>query len=156
MSLCTQLSCLSIFHSWVNFSFKPVFSFGFGWCRTFFPSSCHWTTEGKVNEFISVFPSTFIHGHVHSPMMTNVIAQQLSQCMNHKRTIRSVAVEGALILLHTFSPYMFEASRAFSWFSFYELAGSVYDSPLPIILPMVRKIAVCLTVNSTWGLWYWN
>lgn len=66
-----------------------------------------------MNEFIS-FPLKCIYDHVHSPMMTNAVAQQLSQCMTHKGTIGSVAVEGALIPLHTCSPYMFEASVTFS------------------------------------------
>ncbi len=124
-----------------TFPLSLCFDFLFDCCITPLTSSCHVTTGGKVNEFNAFFPSKFIPDLVHSPMMTNAVAQQLSQPMTHKRTIGSVAVKGALTLSHTFSSYSFEASLTFFWFSFYDLAGSVYDSPLQIILPIVWKTA---------------
>lgn len=137
-----------------TFPLRLCFDLLFDCCKSPLTSSCHVTTEGKVNEFNAFIPSKFIPDHVHSPTMTNATAQQLSQHMTHKRTIRSVAVKGVLTLSYTFGSYTFEASLTFFWFSFYDLAGSVYDSPLPIVLFIVWRTAAQQWTQLKILLWF--
>ncbi len=130
------------------FIFRPTFplsicfDFLFDCCKTPLTSSCHETTGGKANGFNAFFPSKFIPDLVHSLTMTNAIAQQLSQPMTHKCTQSDLLPSRVSWPFRTLSVLTRLKPRShFFDFLFMIWLGSASDSPLPIILPIVWKIA---------------
>ncbi len=137
-----------IFWDDIIFIFRPTFplSLCFDFLLTVAKLPSHLPVtrpqEERRNGFNAFFPSKFIPDLVHSLTMTNAITQQLSQPMTHKRTQSDLLPSRVRWPFRTLSVLTRLKPRShFFDFLFMIWLGSASDWLLPIILPIVWKIA---------------